>query len=108
MLLTSFATSIIPVGDIDGDGFADCVAQSASEIRVHRGGATGYDPTPFATLPLPAGAVARPSVGTDFNGDHFDDIVLVTPTSLTIVLGGASAPLRTLPARTIASNIVAF
>lgn len=106
--VTIFSSTDVPVGDVDGDGFADCVAHSATEIRVHRGGATGYDPTPFATLPLPAGAVVQPSIGADFNGDHFDDIVVASPSSLTIVLGGASAPLRTLPARTIASNIVAF
>jgi FG-GAP-like repeat len=107
-LLSTLAPTVVPVGDIDNDGFSDCAALTADEIRIHRGTSIGYATTPFATLPRAAGASVPASTSTDFNRDGFDDFVITTPTSFTVVLGAATAPLMRLPMRASPSELVAF
>lgn len=106
--LTTLAPTVVPIGDIDNDGFSDCAALTLDEIRIHRGTSLGYATTPFATLPRATGASVPASAGTDFNRDGFDDFVITTPTSFTVVLGAATAPLMSLPPRASPSDIVAF
>lgn len=106
--ITDFGLNVIPIGDIDNDGFADCVALTADEFRVHRGTTTGYATTPFATLPRRADETVPVSFGADFNRDGFDDLVVTSPTSLTIYRGATTPPLVPLTTIAIPSSTVAF
>ncbi|MFO0648322.1 MAG: VCBS repeat-containing protein [Polyangiales bacterium] len=106
--LSALAPNITPIGDVDNDGFADCVALTADELRVHRGTAAGYATTPFATLPRRAGETVPISSGADFNRDGFDDLVVTSPASLTIYRGAATPPLTPLTTIAIPSSTVAF
>lgn len=106
--LSALAPNVTPIGDIDNDGFADCVALTADEFRVHRGTTAGYATTPFATLPRRAGETVPSSFGADFNRDGFDDLVVTSPTSLTIYRGATTAPLVPLTTFAIPSSTVAF
>ena len=106
--LSALGPEVIPIGDIDNDGFADCVALTADELRIHRGTTAGYATTPFATLPRRAGEAVPVSSGADFNRDGFDDLVVTSPASLTIYRGATTPPLVALTAIAIPSSTVAF
>ncbi len=106
--LDALGPNVVPIGDIDNDGFADCVALTADEFHVHRGTPSGYATTPFATLPRRADESVPVSFGADFNRDGFDDLVVTSPTSLTIYRGAATPPLVALTTIAIPSSTVAF
>ena len=74
---TSLAT-LIPVGDLDGDGFGDVVRlRSSGDCDVRRGAPDGIDTTPVFTL---ASCRTVSGIG-DFDGDGYGDLVLAFNTS---------------------------
>ena len=81
---SALGTSLAPVGDVDGDGWADLAAgapgdgTAAGRIRIYPGGPDGVGTDPLAEL---GGEQDEPGLGArvtgagDVDGDGFDDVV---------------------------------
>lgn len=80
----------IGVGDFDGDGRMDALllAPAASEVRYFRGTATGIAPVGALTAPSDQRDVAV----LDFNGDGYDDFVVLGGSAISVWKGSAGGP----------------
>ena len=94
-----FATGIAPIGDVNGDGYADvalyntnCDTQG-SRFYVFAGGPTGLgrDPLFFRKGPAPcSGFGDQTQMAGDVNGDGYADILTTIPQQLIVYDGNAS------------------
>ena len=69
---SDFGWSVAPLGDIDGDGYADIAVggNGAEHVWVFHGGPSGIDPSPTNTL-----SGRRIASAGDVNGDGFGDVI---------------------------------
>jgi len=63
------AHELTPIGDIDGDGYADTAACNAPDCAIFRGGPTGVQEAPFLTL-----KGYQTLLGGDFDADGLSDL----------------------------------
>jgi hypothetical protein len=80
-----FGTSVTSAGDVNGDGFADVVVGSGSEVYLYLGGPDGLSSTPAITLIDPnnvEGEIGSAIAGAgDVNGDGYADVIVGAPTA---------------------------
>ena len=98
-----FGNSVVGVGDLDGDGFADLAVAApcapfagscgAGKVHLYRGGPNGLSamtPPPDLTVTAPGGATsfAVSLAGVDLDGDGYSDLVVGSPPNVYVYRGG--------------------
>ncbi len=79
-------SSVARAGDVNGDGYADVLVESASDARLYLGSSTGLSTSPAWSVPNTGLAVTA----GDVNGDGYADVMVGDPSaeSVSVYLGG--------------------
>jgi hypothetical protein len=73
---SNFGFAVASAGDVDGDGFGDLLVQGDNVAYVYRGGPTGVEEPPWATLAPSAPYLSTVAAAGDVNGDGFGDLIV--------------------------------
>jgi hypothetical protein len=71
--------SVACAGDVNGDGFADIIATTATSALIYHGGSAGPNTTADWTISTVSGIATKVAAAGDVNGDGFDDVLVGEP-----------------------------
>ncbi len=92
----SYGRRVTPIGDVNGDGYADVAIDAATSVGIHHGTAAG-----LASSPSRAYDVWRTAAGAgDVNHDGYGDVLVCDSSRVGLILGGAGGT-ATAPVRTV-------